>query len=57
MNFSKLTSKFQVTIPKEIRALLKLKSRDYIVFEILEDGTVILRKCVQKRAALTSRDK
>lgn len=41
---SKLTSKFQATVPKEIREILCLTSKDQIIYEILEDDTVIVRK-------------
>ncbi len=41
---SRLTSKHQATVPKEIRAQLKLESGDEIVYELLEDGTVVVRK-------------
>jgi AbrB family looped-hinge helix DNA binding protein len=41
---AKLTSKFQATIPKEVRTTLHLKSHDQIVYEITEDDQVILRK-------------
>lgn len=41
---SKLTSKFQATVPKLIRDALHLKSKDQIVYEILDDKTVIVRK-------------
>lgn len=41
---SKLTSKFQATVPKLIRETLHLKSQDQIVYEILDDQTVIVRK-------------
>ena len=41
---SRLTSKFQATIPKEVRKQLKLESGDQIVYEVLQDGTVIVRK-------------
>lgn len=41
---SKLTSKFQATIPREVRDTLHLKSHDQIVYEITEDDQVILRK-------------
>ncbi|MCF7799838.1 type II toxin-antitoxin system PrlF family antitoxin [Candidatus Babeliales bacterium] len=46
MKYSKLTSKYQATIPKEIREKLKLSSGDTIVFEISdkEAGTVIIKK-------------
>lgn len=41
---SKLTSKFQATVPKMVRDTLHLTSKDQIVYEILEDNTVIVRK-------------
>ena len=41
---SKLTSKFQATIPKAVRDTLSLTSKDEVIYEILEDNTVILRK-------------
>jgi antitoxin PrlF len=40
---SKLTSKYQTTIPQEVRELLLLQKGDEVVFEI-EDGQVVLRK-------------
>ena len=44
MKSSKLTSKCQATVPKEIRKVLKIKAGDSIIFEITEDGAVIIRK-------------
>lgn len=41
---SKLTQKYQASIPKEVRELLKLKQGDQIVYEIAEDETVTIRK-------------
>lgn len=41
---SRLTSKYQATIPKEIRAHLHLESGDEISYELLPDNTVIVRK-------------
>ena len=43
MKASKLTSKYQATIPKEVRDLLHLNQGDGIGFEI-EDGQVVLKK-------------
>lgn len=40
---SKLTSKFQATIPKEVRKSLHLAAHDQIIYEITDDQ-VILRK-------------
>lgn len=44
MSSSKLTSKFQATIPKEIRKSLKLKAGDTLTFQILDSGAVVLQK-------------
>ncbi len=41
---ARLTSKYQATVPKEIRAHLHLAKGDQIVYELLPDGTVIIRK-------------
>jgi len=41
---AKLTSKYQATVPKEIRKHLHLESGDEIVYELLPDNTVIVRK-------------
>ena len=40
---SKVTGKFQATIPRTVRALLKLDSGDRLVF-LKEHGSVILKK-------------
>jgi AbrB family looped-hinge helix DNA binding protein len=41
---ARLTSKYQATIPKEIRKHLHLESGDEILYELLPDNTVIVRK-------------
>ncbi len=41
---SKLTSKFQATIPQEIRSILGLKAGDRVIFEITKDKHVNIRK-------------
>lgn len=41
---SRLTSKYQATVPKKIRKYLHLESGDEIVYELLPDKTVIIRK-------------
>lgn len=41
---SRLTRKYQATIPKEIREHLHLESGDEVLYELLPDNTVILRK-------------
>ena len=38
-----LTSKGQVTVPREIRVRLGLESGDKLVFTMLSDGTVVMR--------------
>jgi antitoxin PrlF len=43
MKTSTLTSKGQVTIPKEIRDFLKVKSGDLIDFIVDRQGTVVVR--------------
>ena len=43
MKASKLTSKYQATVPKEIREFLHLKSGDGIVWEI-ENNSVVIKK-------------
>ena len=44
MKSSKLTSKFQATIPKEIRQALKLQANDYVSFQVLKDGSIKIAK-------------
>lgn len=41
---AKLTSKFQATIPKEVRSTLHLTSHDQIVYEITDNNEVLLKK-------------
>ncbi len=43
MKASKLTSKYQATVPKEVREFLGLASGDGIQWEI-EDGRAVVRK-------------
>lgn len=43
MKIVKVTSKFQTTIPAEVRDELKLKIGDSVIFEII-DGVVVLKK-------------
>ena len=44
MSDSKLTSKFQATIPQEIRTVLGLKAGDRIIFEIKKNKHIEIRK-------------
>ena len=41
-----VTSKGQVTIPKEVRDLLGITPGSSVTFEVAEDGRVLLRKAV-----------
>jgi AbrB family looped-hinge helix DNA binding protein len=41
---SRLTSKYQATIPKPIREHLHLEKGDEVFYELLPDNTVIVRK-------------
>ena len=43
---SKLTSKYQTTVPAAVRAALGLQKGDAMAFEIGEDGSVMVRKAV-----------
>jgi len=44
MKSSKLTTKYQTTIPKEIRDILHLKPGDAVTFHIGENNTIVLKK-------------
>jgi len=44
MNASKVTTKGQVTIPKEVRERLRLGAGDVIVYEFQENGLLVVRK-------------
>jgi len=41
---ARLTSKYQATIPKEIRECLHLHSGDTVMYEVLPNNTVVLKK-------------
>ena len=43
-----MTIKGQVTVPREIRERLGLKSGDKMVFTMLSDGTVVMRPKIRK---------
>lgn len=45
---SKLTTKFQATIPQDIRSILKLKAGDKIIFEVTAEKQVVIRKALPK---------
>ena len=44
MKSSKLTTRFQVTIPKEIREALNLKAGDSLSVSALESGYILINK-------------
>jgi antitoxin PrlF len=48
MSLATITSKGQITIPKDIRDCLGLQPKDQIQFTLISDQTVILR--VKKRS-------
>ncbi len=39
-----LTSKYQATVPKKVRDVLHLEKGSQIVYQILDDKTVVIRK-------------
>lgn len=41
---AKLTSKYQATVPKEVREALRLRASDQIIYVIRNDNEVIVRK-------------
>ncbi|HET6497042.1 MAG TPA: type II toxin-antitoxin system PrlF family antitoxin [Thermoleophilia bacterium] len=43
---SKLTSKYQTTVPAAVREALSLEKGDSLAFEITDDGAVTVRKAV-----------
>ena len=43
---SKLTSKYQTTVPAAVREALRLEKGDALAFEIAEGGAVTVRKAV-----------
>ena len=40
----KITSEYHVTLPKKVRIALNIHVGDVIVFEVLDDGTVVWKK-------------
>lgn len=44
LSVSKLTSKYQATVPKPVREALHLHTHDNILYEISEDNVVTLKK-------------
>ena len=52
MTETTLTSKGQVTVPREIRERLGLESGDKLSFTLLSDGTVVMRAKTRRLADL-----
>jgi AbrB family looped-hinge helix DNA binding protein len=48
MSRATLTSKGQITIPKEVRERLHLGAGDQVDFQLLENGSIQLRSCSRK---------
>jgi len=44
MNRTKITSKYQTTIPKKIREALNIKIGDDIIFKLIDDNKVLMQK-------------
>ena len=44
MSASKLTTKFQATIPREVRQKLKLKAGDAIIFKVIDNNIIVMKK-------------
>lgn len=42
--YAKMTSKNQVTIPKQVREILQVDSHDELEFELQDTGEVLVRK-------------
>ncbi len=45
---SRLTEKYQATIPAEVREVLHLKKGDRVVFEVKSAGLVVIRKALEQ---------
>ena len=48
MAHSRLTSKFQATVPLEIRKLLKLRAGDQVIFTVKKDNSVEIKKASRR---------
>lgn len=44
ISISRLTEKYQATVPAPIRKILKLHKGENIAFEIMDDETIVVRK-------------
>ncbi|MCA2959706.1 MAG: type II toxin-antitoxin system PrlF family antitoxin [Silvanigrellales bacterium] len=54
LTVSSLTSKFQATIPREVRDRLQLKAGDKVRFILTEQGEVVLKKATPLDVAYLS---
>jgi AbrB family looped-hinge helix DNA binding protein len=45
---STISTKFQVVIPKKIRSKLNLKPNDKIMFQFIDDETLVINKTPEK---------
>ena len=43
MSDAKVTSKGQITIPKMVRERLHLEPGDHVTFDVLDDGSVVMK--------------
>ena len=50
-----MTTKGQVTVPREIRDRLGLKSGDKVAFTMLSDGTIVMRPKTRRLAGSSGR--
>ncbi len=48
IKLSRLTEKYQTTIPAEVRKVLRLKKGDQVVFEVRANDLVVVRKAVDQ---------
>ena len=44
MSSSKITSKYQATIPKAVRDVLHLKAGDTVVFQVIDKKIIVIKK-------------
>lgn len=52
--FVKLTSRYRVTIPKLVHEVLRLNTNDQIIYDILDDNTIRIRKASHLDVEYTS---
>ena len=52
MNTAKVTSKGQVTIPKQVRKLMAIETGDHLAFELEDDGRLRVSRVRDERRPL-----